>query len=231
MINFEHQTVQISGMTIPVMEENLHISSVEDFIIYCARVSNDKSQMENMNNERLFKYLIDHEHWSPFEMASITMDIRTTRDIARQILRHRSFSFQEFSQRYSAVTDLIEHRQTRMQDEKNRQNSIPCASNKDIFWWNDCQKEVLRVVKKNYYDALEKGIAKEQARAILPEGLSMSRLFMSGTVRSWIHYCKLRCANGTQLEHQDVACKVRDCLLAEIPSLGDYFEEQSRDAS
>lgn len=231
MIDFEHQKVSISGQTIPVMEDNLQIDSIESFIIYCARVSNPESQVANLNNQGLMKYLIRNAHWSPFEMGSITMRIETTRDIARQMLRHRSFSFQEFSQRYAAVSDFIEHRQTRMQDTTNRQNSIPCASNADIFWWNDRQKEVIKVASENYYAALDRGIAKEQARVLLPEGLTSSTLFMAGTVRSWIHYADLRCANGTQLEHMDIANKVKTCLLEELPSLGEYFDEQQKDTS
>lgn len=231
--NFEHQTVSLKGMTFPVMEDNMNISSIEDFIVYCARVSNPNSQAANLNNSGLLNYLIRNKHWSPFEMASMTMEINTTRDIARQILRHRSFSFQEFSQRYAAVDDSsFAHREARAQDHKNRQNSIEYADNAEIFWWHDKQQEILEHVKQNYYDALEKGIAKEQARAILPEGLTMSRLYMAGTIRSFIHYCDLRCGNGTQREHQDVALKVRDILIEEMPSLGDYFgQEQSRGTS
>lgn len=230
--NFEHQTVKIKGLTIPTMEDEMQISTLEDFIVYCARVSNPESQIKNLNNERLLNYLIRNKHWSPFEMASITMEISTTRDIARQILRHRSFSFQEFSQRYAAVDDGgFVHREARAQDTKNRQNSIEYTDNMEIFWWHDKQDEVLEHIKENYYAALEKGIAKEQARAILPEGLTLSRMYMQGSVRSWVHYCDLRCGNGTQKEHQDIANKARDCLIEELPSLEGYFNEQQRNTS
>jgi thymidylate synthase (FAD) len=194
-------------------------------IAYCARVSNPSNQHSTETNDRLINYLIRNQHWSPFEMASVTMEIVTTRDIARQILRHRSFSFQEFSQRYASVNDIgsgleFQIREARLQDTKNRQNSIHIdeqdIENKYIaLQWERKQKELIGWVDEQYRWALENGIAKEQARAILPEGLTSSKLYMAGTVRSWIHYIELRSANGTQLEHQRIA---QDCAreLAKI---------------
>ena len=203
------------------------IGDVQDMIAYCARVSNPANQHNTDTNERLLNYLIRNQHWSPFEMASVTMEIITTRDIARQILRHRSFSFQEFSQRYASVTDVgtgleFQIRQARLQDIKNRQNSIPIdeqdIENKYIaLQWERKQKELIDWVDKTYRWALDSGIAKEQARVILPEGLTQSRLYMAGTVRSWIHYIELRCANGTQLEHQHIAQKCARELAKVVP--------------
>jgi thymidylate synthase (FAD) len=203
------------------------VSDVQDLIAYCARVSNPGNQHNTETNERLINYLRRNQHWSPFEMASVTMEIITTRDIARQILRHRSFSFQEFSQRYAEVgavgTGLeFEIREARLQDDKNRQNSIPIEEadieNRYIaLQWERKQKELIGWVDMTYRWALENGIAKEQARAILPEGLTQSRLYMAGTVRSWIHYIELRSAHGTQLEHQQVAEKCARELAKIIP--------------
>ena len=204
------------------------IGDVQDMIAYCARVSNPANQHNTETNDRLINYLIRNQHWSPFEMASVTMEIVTTRDIARQILRHRSFSFQEFSQRYASVNDIgtgleFQIREARLQDMKNRQNSIAIdeqdIENKYIaLQWERKQKELIGWVDNAYRWALENGIAKEQARVILPEGLTSSKLYMAGTVRSWIHYVELRSANGTQLEHQRIA---QDCAreLAKIIAL------------
>ena len=189
------------------------VPDLQDLVAYCARVSNPSNQLNTETNERLIRYLIKHQHWSPLEMVSACMEITTTRDIARQILRHRSFSFQEFSQRYAdPVKDLnFVHREARMQDPKNRQNSIPT----DEKWlqeaWQGLQDNVIREAKFAYNWAIENGIAKEQARAVLPEGLMESRLYMNGTLRSWIHYIELRSANGTQQEHVEVA---RACAAA-----------------
>jgi thymidylate synthase (FAD) len=204
------------------------IDDVQDMIVYCARVSNPANQHNTETNDRLINYLIRNQHWSPFEMASATLEIVTTRDIARQILRHRSFSFQEFSQRYASVNDIgtgleFQIREARLQDMKNRQNSISIAEqdieNKYIaLQWERKQKELIGWVDEQYRWALENGIAKEQARVILPEGLTQSRLYMAGTIRSWIHYIELRSANGTQLEHQRIA---QDCAreLAKVVPL------------
>ncbi len=200
------------------------IPDLQDLVAFCARVSNPSNQLNTETNERLIRYLIKHQHWSPLEMVSACMEITTTRDIARQILRHRSFSFQEFSQRYAdPVKDLnFVHREARMQDPKNRQNSIPT----DTKWlqdaWRDLQDNVIREARFAYNWAIENGIAKEQARAVLPEGLMESRLYMNGTLRSWIHYIELRSAHGTQQEHIEVA---RACaaVIAQIFPMSSEF--------
>jgi len=181
----------------------------EDFIAYCARVSNPENQNNSKTAPKLLAYLIKNQHWSPFEMASVTMEIVTTRDISRQILRHRSFSFQEFSQRY-AVSEDFSLREARLQDKKNRQNSVhlnPDSTKETAIegHWYLQQAEIIKRAKEVYKWALEEGIAKEQARAILPEGNTETTVYMAGTLRSWIHYCQLRRANGTQLEHQEIA--------------------------
>jgi thymidylate synthase (FAD) len=204
-------------------------SDIQDMVAYCARVSNPSNQNNTESNERLLKYLIRNQHWSPFEMVSVCLEVVTTRDIARQILRHRSFSFQEFSQRYAEVTAVgtgleFEIREARLQDTKNRQNSIPIEEadieNKYIaLQWERKQKELIGWVDNTYRWALENGIAKEQARCILPEGLTQSRLYMNGTLRSWIHYIELRSANGTQLEHQLVAQKCAQQIAKIVPML------------
>ena len=179
--------------------------SIVDMVAYCARVSNPSNQINMENNERLIKYLIRNEHWSPFEMVNICLEIETTRDIARQLLRHRSFSFQEFSQRY-AVADLgFELKEARMQDVKNRQNSIQTDDDEIQKEWAAQQEIVSNIASSAYHWALEKGIAKEQARAVLPEGMTVSRLYMNGTLRSWIHYIKVRSGVETQKEHRDIA--------------------------
>lgn len=186
---------------------------LQDLVSYCARVSNPANQLNTETSERLIRYLIKNQHWSPLEMVSACMEITTTRDIARQILRHRSFSFQEFSQRYAdPVKDLnFVHREARMQDPKNRQNSIPTDSKWLQEAWVALQDNVIREAKFAYNWAIQNGIAKEQARAVLPEGLMESRLYMNGTLRSWIHYIELRSAHGTQQEHIEVA---RACAAA-----------------
>ena len=182
--------------------------SFKELVVYCARVSNPANQDNHSTSDKLFDYLVKHKHWSPLEMVHVTMEINTTRDIARQILRHRSFAFQEFSQRYAEVdTQLfLEKREARMQDMKNRQNSIELVDDFELQpWFEEAQKDVWAVATQKYKWALSKGIAKEQARALLPEGLTPSRLYMAGSLRSWIHYCELRVANGTQKEHQLIA--------------------------
>nr|AIA13788.1 Thymidylate synthase complementing protein [uncultured bacterium] len=199
-------TAKIIALTQPVT--TFPEVSAEDFIAYCARVSNPSNQLNTETNGRLLKYLVRNAHWSPFEMVSVTMEIVTTRDIARQMLRHRSFSFQEYSQRYANATkDLgfIVNRETRLQDDKNRQNSIEVddyALDREFRVW---QNEVTKKANAAYQWAINNGIAKEQARCFLPEGLTVSRMYMAGTVRSWIHYCDLRMGNGTQKEHMLVA--------------------------
>ena len=179
--------------------------SLQDLVAYCARVSNPSNQNNTTTNERLIGYLINHQHWSPLEMVSICLEIETTRDIARQILRHRSFSFQEFSQRY-AVADLgFTKKEARLQDTKNRQNSI-IIDNKELQQdWDMQQQQVVDSAKKAYDWALSQGIAKEQARSVLPEGITVSRMYMNGTLRSWVHYIQLRSSKETQKEHREVA--------------------------
>ena len=199
--------------------------SALDLVAYCARVSNPDNQNNKQTSEKLVKYLMKHKHWSPLEMVSACLEIETTRDIARQILRHRSFSFQEFSQRYADPTkDLdFEIREARMQDPKNRQNSIPTEDFKLNHKWQELQKDVIRTTRYAYTWALEHGIAKEQARAVLPEGNTKSRMYVNGTLRSWIHYIELRGANGTQLEHMEIAWAVAD-VIAKIFPLAEEFK-------
>ena len=199
--------------------------SALDLVAYCARVSNPDNQNNKQTSEKLVKYLMKHKHWSPLEMVSACLEIETTRDIARQILRHRSFSFQEFSQRYADPTKDLEFevREARMQDPKNRQNSIPTEDFKLNHKWQELQKDVIRTTRYAYTWALEHGIAKEQARAVLPEGNTKSRMYVNGTLRSWIHYIELRGANGTQLEHIEIAWAVAD-LIAKIFPLAEEFK-------
>lgn len=193
------------------------IGDVQDLIAYCARVSNPSNQFNTETADKLIKYLIKHKHWSPLEMTSACLEIETTRDIARQILRHRSFSFQEFSQRYAnPLVDLdFITREARLQDTTNRQNSIESENQRLEDEWELIQKSVIQVSKNAYNWAIEHGVAKEQARAVLPEGLTMSRMYMNGTLRSWVHYIELRSANGTQKEHMEIA---RECgkVIAKI---------------
>jgi thymidylate synthase (FAD) len=187
--------------------KNLNIEDAQDLIAYCARVSNPSNQLNTETSEKLIKYLVANSHWSPLEMVSACLEITTTRDIARQILRHRSFSFQEFSQRYADPTKDLDFvlREARLQDTKNRQNSVEVSDSKLKYEWFRRQSQVIDLAKANYKWAIDNGIAKEQARAILPEGNTLSRLYMSGTIRSWIHFIQLRSANGTQKEHQEIA--------------------------
>lgn len=205
------------------------VETPEAFIAYTARVSNPSNQTNTDTALKLVKYLIKHKHWSPFEMVSVGMEINTTRDIARQILRHRSFSFQEFSQRYADVNSLgdlfTEPRECRLQDDKNRQNSIETSSEDLVREFYDTQREVMDLVSNRYEYLLHAGIAKEQARAILPEGLTKSRLYMNGSLRSWIHFCELRMGNGTQKEHREIAKECWEVLRKEFPSVIGALEE------
>ena len=196
--------------------------NAEDAVAYCARVSNPENQNVQETAPRLLKYLIKHKHWSPFEMASVCMEIETTRDIARQILRHRSFSFQEFSQRYAAVQGF-ELSEVRLQDTKNRQNSIEVGDSDLHNWWFKAQQRVRDDAELVYNMALAKGIAKEQARKLLPEGLTMSKMYMNGTLRSWLHYVEIRCDKATQKEHREVAEKCRDELTKLFPNVMEAF--------
>tara|TARA_Y100000590_G_scaffold87048_3_gene97525 strand:+ start:7013 stop:7687 length:675 start_codon:yes stop_codon:yes gene_type:complete len=198
-------------------------SSADEFIAYCARVSNPNNQNNKKTAPQLLAYLIKHGHWSPFEMISLTMEIETTRDISHQIVRHRSFSFQEFSQRY-AVSDTFEIREARLQDEKNRQNSLGLDYEDEYHRrvnedFSMAQHSVLQTSRKAYEEALKSGIAKEQARALLPEGMTGTTLYMAGTLRSWIHYCELRMANGTQQEHANIAKKCWEIIGTHFPSV------------
>lgn len=214
------------------------VEDTQDLIAFCARVSNPGNQTNKKTADKLIQYLIKHKHWSPLEMASACVEITTTRDIARQILRHRSFSFQEFSQRYAEpdkeLAGAFVQREARMQDPKNRQNSIPITSegahmNPDLIElttdWQRRQVAVTQLAKKTYEWAIENGIAKEQARAVLPEGLTVSRLYMNGTLRSWTHFIELRSGNGTQKECQDVAVACAKALEPVFPMIMDFVKD------
>jgi thymidylate synthase (FAD) len=200
--------------------------STTDLIAFCARVSNPSNQNNTDTSEKLIRYLIKNKHWSPLEMVSMCLEIETTRDIARQILRHRSFSFQEFSQRYADPTKELDFvlREARLQDPKNRQNSIETENLALQAFWETQQKKVLETAKNAYEWAIQNGIAKEQARAVLPEGLTVSRLYMNGTLRSWIHFIELRSANGTQKEHQLVAKECAKVIAEVFPMTTEFVE-------
>lgn len=191
------------------------LDNIQDLVAYCARVSNPGNQANTKTTPKLLKYLIKHKHWSPFEMASATIEVETTRDIGRQLLRHRSFSFQEFSQRYADVRDLdgeLVIRKARLQDPKNRQNSVITDDTNLHIAWEQHQRNVWSTAMRAYEWAIENGIAKEQARVVLPEGNTASRLYVNGTIRSWIHYVELRSANGTQLEHIQLAKEIAKAI-------------------
>lgn len=189
--------------------ENEGLTDLQELIAFCAKVSNPAAQINTETSERLIKYLIKHQHWSPLEMVNAVLEINTTRDIAHQIVRHRSFAFQEFSQRYADPAEMGDQfvtREARLQDTKNRQNSIEIDSESDLHYeWQMKQQSVIDKAKEVYEWAIDNGIAKEQARVVLPEGLTKTRLYMNGTIRSWVHYIQLRGANGTQKEHMDIA--------------------------
>jgi thymidylate synthase (FAD) len=204
-------TAKIVAITNPLIDG---VDSADKFIAYAARVSNPSNQMNNETSEKLLRYCVKNKHFSIFEMVNVVMEIDTTRDIARQILRHRSFSFQEFSQRYADPTkDLgFVTREARLQDTKNRQNSIETHNSELKNNWDHLQEDIIATTSYAYEWAIENGIAKEQARAVLPEGLIRSRMYMNGTLRSWIHYCELRMENGTQKEHREVAESAWDGL-------------------
>jgi thymidylate synthase (FAD) len=205
----------------------------QDLVAFCARVSNPANQYNTETSEKLIKYLIKHQHWSPLEMVSACIEIETTRDIARQILRHRSFSFQEFSQRYADPTQDLDFviRDARLQDTKNRQNSVELDLQNDehrqiAYQWQNLQRDLINKTRDVYSWAVAKGIAKEQARAVLPEGLTVSRLYMNGTLRSWIHYIILRASNGTQKEHADIALACAEVIAEIFPMTKDLVNEQ-----
>ena len=215
-------TVDLVGVTQPRLPG---VESVEDLVAYAARVSNPSNQMNSETAPRLLQYLMKNQHWSPFEMVSLTMEINTTRDIARQILRHRSFAFQEFSQRYASAESLgFETREARMQDSKNRQASHETTDRELQDMWQEKQLELLRKTRDVYTWALTNGIAKEQARAVLPEGNTQSRLYMAGTLRSWLHYCLLRTELGTQKEHRVVAEQCFEIIKQEFPSIAELLD-------
>lgn len=211
------------------------IYDAQELIAFCARVSNPSNQFNTETSEKLIRYLVKHKHWSPLEMVSACLEIETTRDIARQILRHRSFSFQEFSQRYADPTQDLDFviREARLQDTKNRQNSVALDPiNNDehrqiAYQWENLQKKLIDQVRETYAWAISKGIAKEQARAVLPEGNTVSRLYMNGTLRSWIHFIELRSANGTQLEHQLVAKECAKVIAEVFPMASEFVENGS----
>ena len=201
------------------------VENIQDLVAYCARVSNPSNQINNETAERLLNYLVKHKHWSPFEMVSVCLEIETTRDIARQFLRHRSFSFQEFSQRYADIRDLSDNfvlREARLQDQKNRQNSVEIDDVVLQEQWMAMQQRVINASKEAYKWAIEQGIAKEQARAVLPEGNTKSRLYANGTLRSWIHYIELRSDNGTQKEHREIAVECAKAISEIFPSISNY---------
>ena len=222
--------VKLFGYTQPVedVSDELGIEDVQDLIAYCAKVSNPQLQHDLSKSDRLINYLSTHKHWSPFEMASATLEIETTRDIARQMLRHRSFAFQEFSQRYADPALMGEQfvlREARLQDQKNRQNSIETDDPDLQSAWNVMQQEVIDKAEEAYAWAIANGIAKEQARAVLPEGNTVSRLYMQGTIRSWIHYIELRSGNGTQKEHMEVAVEVGKAIAKIFPLASNYINQ------
>ena len=225
--NMKVKLISYSKPSRQIASEGLY--DMQELIAFCARVSNPSNQFNTETSEKLIKYLIKHKHWSPLEMVSACVEIETTRDIARQILRHRSFSFQEFSQRYADPTAELNEafvlREARFQDTKNRQNSIEADMSDETqkliaIEWERAQKRVLFAVEQEYKWAIKNGIAKEQARAVLPEGLTISRMYMNGTLRSWIHYIELRAENGTQKEHREIA-KAIGQIIAEVFPLAD----------
>lgn len=226
---FEHQTVKLISQSKPANSGDLPaLLDTQELVAYCARVSNPANQSNLDTSEKLVRYLVKHKHWSPLEMVSATVEINTTRDIARQILRHRSFAFQEFSQRYAEPAKLARQyavREARLQDNKNRQNSVPSDNAELNNWWKSEQQRLMDEIESVYRKALDLGIAKEQARAILPEGCTMSRLYMAGSLRSFVHFIEVRSGNGTQLEHMDVARKVAVALAPVFPMISEFIAE------
>jgi len=216
-------TVKLISYSQLPADSDLKLDTAQDLISYCARVSNPANQMNVETSERLIKYLITHKHWSPLEMVSACLEINTTRDIAHQIVRHRSFSFQEFSQRYAEPKDMGDQfviREARLQDTQNRQNSVETTDHELIAEWRQLQEDMIAHATRVYEWAIDHGIAKEQARVVLPEGLTKTRLYMNGTLRSWVHYIELRGANGTQKEHMEIAHACAE-VIAKIFPLAD----------
>jgi thymidylate synthase (FAD) len=207
-------------------QTEIDLNNMQDLVAYCARVSNPSNQTNKDTNDKLIKYLIKNQHWSPLEMVSACLEIETTRDIARQMLRHRSFSFQEFSQRYADPTKDLDFviREARLQDTKNRQNSIETHDEYLQKRWEEQQERVISICKNVYGWAIANGIAKEQARAVLPEGLTVSRLYMNGTLRSWIHYIQLRSGNGTQKEHMEIAKACANVIATVFPLSTEFIQ-------
>jgi len=220
--NMKARLISYSQPTEELVEEGLE--NAQDLIAFCARVSNPSNQFNSETSEKLLKYLAKHAHWSPFEMVSACIEVETTRDIARQFLRHRSFSFQEFSQRYADPTQDLDFviREARLQDAKNRQNSIDTEDMDLHTNWAHQQMRVINAAKEAYKWAIENGIAKEQARAVLPEGLTISRLYANGTIRSWIHFIQLRSGNGTQKEHMELAREIARVITKVFPLAESY---------
>jgi len=207
-------------------DSDLKLDTAQDLISYCARVSNPANQMNTETSERLIKYLITHKHWSPLEMVSACLEINTTRDIAHQIVRHRSFSFQEFSQRYAEPKDMGDQfviREARLQDTKNRQNSVETTDVELASEWRQLQEDMIAHATRVYEWAIDHGIAKEQARVVLPEGLTKTRLYMNGTLRSWVHYIELRGANGTQKEHMEIARACAEVIAKIFPLVNELY--------
>lgn len=213
-------TVRLIAISRPVVDD---VPGTTELLAYCARVSSTANQLNHETGGKLLRSLVTRKEFSPLEMVSLTMEIVTTRDIARQILRHRSFSFQEFSQRYAAVVEPPVLREARLQDTKDRQNSIGTDDVNLANWWADEQAGLASYVGAVYQLALDKGIAKEVARAVLPEGMTPSRLFMAGSLRSWVHYCELRCDRKTQKEHREIAQAASDIIKGELPDLADLL--------
>ena len=207
--------------------KDLGVGDCQELIAYCARVSNPSNQLNMETSDKLIRYLVKNQHWSPLEMVSACIEITTTRDIARQILRHRSFSFQEFSQRYADPTKDLDFviREARLQDNKNRQNSIEVDDSELEMWWIGQQQSIIDQVKSIYAEAIARGIAKEQARSILPEGNTVSRLYVNGTLRSWVHFIELRSANGTQKEHREVAKACAQVIAEVFPMVTEFVKE------
>jgi thymidylate synthase (FAD) len=214
--------VKIISYSKPVSDTS-DTNTIQDLVAYCARVSNPENQNNKQTNEKLIKYLIKNHHWSPLEMVNICLEIETTRDICRQILRHRSFSFQEFSQRYAEAKLGYKTKEARIQDVNNRQNSIALSNDDDNLLlkesWEQKQNDIINMSNETYQWALSNGIAKEQARAVLPEGMTISRMYMNGTLRSWVHYLQLRTGNGTQKEHQKVALECAQEIAKIFPMI------------
>ena len=234
VIDEAQMKVKLVSYSTPSQEFENDLKDVQDLVAYCARVSNPSNQFNSETAERLIRYLIKHKHWSPLEMASACLEIETTRDIARQILRHRSFSFQEFSQRYANPTEELDFvtRECRLQDVKNRQNSIEVDLANDFAArsvseeWHQKQLDVINAARHAYDWAIKNNIAKEQARAVLPEGLTISRLYMNGTLRSWIHYIELRASNGTQKEHIEIAKQCACAIAAIFPMVSEFVSDK-----